>query len=738
MQRSRGRMKWILSAALLRTLGPTRNRDRLVHRIARQTTVIVASRRSCDGSSLRLQSNTNEVRPGGTDLRPILRLSILACFVPLMGLSACSDGSGHPSAVPTNSSGAPTITTQPTNQTVTAPAAATFIVSANGTPPLSYQWQNAATGADIVGATSSIYTTSPTNTGETGMTFQVVVSSTAGSITSSAVTLTVNPAQQIPPNSVTVLTYHNDNGRTGQNLNETTLTTSNVNSTSFGLLGSATVDGPVDAEPLYVGSLTVNGAVHNVLFVVTENDSVYAFDADTLTSLWHQSVLGSNETSSNTVDGCDQVTPTIGITSTPVIDLAAGAHGTIFLVAMTRDSSGNYHQRLHALDLATGSEQSQLNSPTTIQATFSGQTFDPEQYEERSSLLLLNGVIYMGWTSHCDDTPYTGWVMGYSESTLQQTSVVNVTPNGSQGGIWMAGAGLAADSSGNIYFLDGNGTFDSTSGALQSGGDYGNAFVKLSTAGGTLRVSDFFATHDAVANSNMDRDLGSGGALVLPDLKDGSGTTWHLAVGTGKNAVAAPLNRIYVVNRDSMGKFNPSNDNAIYQEVTSNGLDSDTGVYAMPAYFNNTVYYGAVDDNLRAFSIVNAKLVAPAGSASAASFEYPGTTPSISANGSSNGIVWAVENGNIGVLHAYEATNLATELYNSAQAGSRDQFTDNKFVTPMIANGKVYVGTPSSVAVFGLLSESAKLLRKSHPSSEQRPPFPAHKVPHPGSSTPGN
>jgi hypothetical protein len=316
--------------------------------------------------------------------------------------------------------------------------------------------------------------------------------------------------------------------------------------------------------------------------------------------------------------------------------------------------------------------------------------------------------------------------------------VVNVTPNGSQGGIWMAGAGLAADSSGNIYFLDGNGTFDSTSGALQSGGDYGNAFVKLSTAGGTLRVSDFFATHDAVANSNMDRDLGSGGALVLPDLKDGSGTTWHLAVGTGKNAVAAPLNRIYVVNRDSMGKFNPSNDNAIYQEVTSNGLDSDTGVYAMPAYFNNTVYYGAVDDNLRAFSIVNAKLVAPAGSASAASFEYPGTTPSISANGSSNGIVWAVENGNIGVLHAYEATNLATELYNSAQAGSRDQFTDNKFVTPMIANGKVYVGTPSSVAVFGLLSESAKLLRKSHPSSEQRPPFPAHKVPHPGSSTPGN
>jgi hypothetical protein len=632
----------------------------------------------------------------------------------------------------------PTITAQPTNQTVTAPAAATFTVIASGTPPPSYQWQNAATGADIVGATSPIYTTSPTNTGETGMTFQVVVSSTAGSTTSSAVTLTVNPAQQIPPNGVAVLTYHNDNGRTGQNLNETTLTTSNVNSTNFGLLGSAAVDGPVDAEPLYVGSLTLKGAVHNVLFVVTENDSVYAFDADTFASLWHQSVLGSNETPSNEVDGCDQVTPTIGITSTPVIDVTGGAHGTIFVVAMSKDSGGNYHQRLHALDLTTGSEQSQLNSPTTIQATFSAQIFNPEQYEERSGLLLLNGVIYMGWTSHCDVGSYNGWVMGYSESTLQQTSVVNVTPNGSQGGIWMAGAGLAADSSGNIYFLDGNGTFDSTPGALQANGDYGNAFIKLSAVGGALSVSDFFAAHDTVANSNADRDLGSGGALVLPDLKDASGTIHHLGVGTGKIAVASPLNRIYVVNRDSMGKFNASNDSAIYQEVTTNGLDSDTGVFAMPAYFNNTVYYGAVDDNLRAFSIVNALLVTPAGSASAASFGYPGTTPSISANGTSNGIVWAVQNGNSGVLHAYDATNLATELYNSTQAGNRDQFTDNKFITPMIANGKVYVGTPNSVAVFGLLSDSAKLLRKSHPTNVQRGRLPMHKVPHPGSSTPGN
>ena len=256
---------------------------------------------------------------------------------------------------------------------------------------------------------------------------------------------------------------------------------------------------------------------------------------------------------------------------------------------MSKDSGGNYHQRLHALDLTTGSEQSQLNSPTTIQATFSAQIFNPEQYEERSGLLLLNGVIYMGWTSHCDVGSYNGWVMGYSESTLQQTSVVNVTPNGSQGGIWMAGAGLAADSSGNIYFLDGNGTFDSTPGALQANGDYGNAFIKLSIAGGALSVSDFFAAHDTVANSNADRDLGSGGALVLPDLKDASGTIHHLGVGTGKIAVASPLNRIYVVNRDSMGKFNASNDSAIYQEVTTNGLDSDTGVFACLLYTSRCV-----------------------------------------------------------------------------------------------------------------------------------------------------
>jgi hypothetical protein len=351
----------------------------------------------------------------------------------------------------------------------------------------------------------------------------------------------------------------------------------------------------------------------------------------------------------------------------------------------------------------------------------------------------------MAWTSHCDSGSYAAWVMGYSESTLQRTSAINLTPNGGGGGIWMAGAGLAADSSGNIYFLDGNGSFDSTQGALQASGDYGNAFIKLSTPGGNLSVTDFFATHDTVLNSSHDQDLGSGGALVLPDLKDGTGTTRHLAVGTGKSDFTSNTTVMFIVNRDSMGKFNSGNDNAIYQEINGNftgsshtGLNSDTGVFSMPAYFNNTVYYGAVDDNLRAFSITNALLGTSASSSSSASFEYPGATPSVSANGTANGIVWAVENQGTGILHAYDATNLANELYNSNQAGNRDQFSDNKFITPMIANGKVYVGTPGSVVMFGLLNQGENLLRKSFPANDHHRRLPPLKAPRPGSSTPGN
>lgn len=608
---------------------------------------------------------------------------------------------------------APTITTQPQNQTVTIGQTATFMVVASGVPAPTYQWQTVINnnGTNISGATSATYSIASTTASESGTQLRVIVSNPAGSQTSNVVTLTVNAAAS--SNNVTVLTYHNDIGRTGQNLKETTLTTSNVNSASFGLLGSIPVDGLVDAEPLYVSNMKISGGTHNVLFVATENDSVYAFDADTFAQLWHNALLnGTSETPPTTTDvgSCGQVSPAVGIISTPVIDLTAGANGTIFVVAMSIDGNGNFFQRLHALDLSTGNEQT--GSPSVITGIFPNQngqtTFAPGQYEQRTGLLLLNGVIYMAWSSHCDEMPYTGWVMGYNESSLQQTSTLNVTPNGMEGGIWMSGGGLAADSSGNIYFLDGNGTFDTTlSSSLPINGDYGNSFIKLSTANTQLAVADYFSMFDTVNQSNNDRDLGSGGVVVLPDLTDAQGNTQHLAVGAGKADAIAGQTVIYVVNRDSMGKFNPISDTGIYQEFAP-GITG--AISSTPAYFNGTIYYGAVGDSLKAFKITNALLGTSPSSLSPAAFGFPGTTPSVSANGSANGIVWAMENGSsVGTLHAYDAANLANELYNSNQAaGARDQFSTNsscKFVTPMIANGKVYVGTATGVVVFGLLNQ---------------------------------
>ena len=592
---------------------------------------------------------------------------------------------------------APSIATQPSGQSVTVGQTATFSVAATGTAPLSYQWQKGTT--PITGATSASYTTPVTISSDDGSQFQVVVSNSAGSKTSNPATLTVNAAGS----STDVLTYHNDIARTGQNLNETVLTTSNVTSAKFGKLGLYSVDGLVDGQPLYASNVAVPGnGTHNLLIAATEHDSVYAFDADSGTTIWHTWMLKAGETTSDN-RGCDQVTPEIGVTSTPVIDRTRGANGVVYVVAMSKDGSGNYHQRLHALDLALGTEL--FSGPVDVQAKYPGTgdnsdgtnvIFDPGQYEERAGVLLLNGVLYTGWASHCDIRPYTGWIIAYDPATLAQTSVLNVTPNGNEGSIWMSGAGLAADSSGNIYFLDANGDFDTilNSSGFPSNGDYGNAFIKVTTSGG-LAVTDYFEMDNEASENGSDTDLGSGGAMVLPDLNDGSGHTMHLAVGAGKDA------NLYVVNRDSMGKFNPNNNNSIYQELAG-ALPG--GVFAMPAYFNNTVYYGSVGSPIQAFTITNAKLSTSATAHTANTFGYPGATPSVSANGASNGIVWAIENSGTAVLHAYDAGTL-NELYNSNQAsGSRDHFgAGNKFMTPTIVNGKVFVGTPTGVAAFGLL-----------------------------------
>lgn len=498
-----------------------------------------------------------------------------------------------------------------------------------------------------------------------------------------------------PTEHTDVTTYKYDLSRSGQNLTESILTQANVNAANFALLRFLSVDGNVDAQPLYLSNLTIGSTTHNVVYVATENDSVYAFDSDTGSVLWHRSLLGSGESPSDPVDGCGQITPQIGVTSTPVIDRAAGTHGILFAVAMSKNGSGGYFQRLHALDVTTGAEL--LKGPVTISARFSAAgattSFDSQQYAERAALLLSQGRVYLSFTSHCDSQPYSGWVMAYGETTLAQTAVFNAGPNSGGGGpaIWMAGGGPAADAAGNVYLLTANGGFETTlnAGGFPSGADYGNSFLKLS--GTTLAVMDYFAMKNEVSESAADEDLGSGGILLLPDVSDSSGTTRHLAVGAGKDG------NLYVVSRDSMGKFNSASNN-IWQELDG-ALPG--GIWSTPAYFNQTVYFGPVSSPLVAFTLSGAKLAA--GSSTSTSFPYPGTSAVVSANGTSNAIVWAHENSNPAVLHAYDATNLAHELYNSSQAANgRDHFgAGNKFITPVVADGKVFVGTTDGVAVFG-------------------------------------
>jgi hypothetical protein len=609
-----------------------------------------------------------------------------------LALVACGGGDAASTAAV-----APAITAQPTAQSVLVGQTATFTVTAAGTAPLAYQWQR--NGTPIAGATTSSYTTSAAALADNGAVFVVVVSNAAGSTSSNSAALAVSVTAPAAV-ATDVATSKNDQARTGQNLTESILTPANVNATMFGLLRVLAVDGKVDAQPLYLSQLTLGGSVHNVVFIATEHDSVYAMDAATGATLWHISVLLQGEAPSDTRN-CSQVTPEIGITATPVIDRAAAPHGVMYVVAMSKDASAIYHQRLHALDVTTGAEL--FGGPKEISATYpiaGGATtsFDGGQYEERAALLLSQGVIYTSWTSHCDFTPYTGWIIAYDQMTLAQKSVLNVAPNSGGGGpaIWMAGGGPSADAAGDIYLLTANGVFETTLDAqgFPNKQDYGNSFLKLAPAGAALGVADYFTMWNEVAESNSDTDLGSGGQMLLPDLNDESNTVRHLVVGAGKDG------NIYVVNRDAMGKFNASA-NQIWQELDG-ALPG--GVWSTPAYFNNAVYYADVGGSLKAFGITSAKLSSAPTSQTSTSFAYPGTSPSVSANGTSNAILWSAENANPAVLHAYDATNLARELYNSNQAANgRDNVAaGNKFITVTVADGKVFLGTVNSVGVFGL------------------------------------
>jgi hypothetical protein len=502
---------------------------------------------------------------------------------------------------------------------------------------------------------------------------------------------------------VDVDTWHNDNARTGQNASEAILTPGKVNSSNFGELFQVALDGKVDAEPLYASAVSIqNQGKHNVVYAGTEHDSVYAFDADNGKILWKVSVLEAGETPSDPRN-CSQVVPEIGITATPVIDRTKGL---LYVAAMSKDAAGNYYQRLHALSLASGQDLFKELVQATTPGTGDGSsndivTFAPEQYKERPGLLQVGSTLYTSWGSHCDHRPYSGWVLAYSTETGKQTGAFNFAPNGSDAAPWNAGAGPAADAAGNVFVSLGNGTFDTTptGQGFPSLGDFGNAVVKLSPGSEGLQATDYWTMYNSNSESGVDTDLGSGGLMLLPGQVDVNGVTRKLAVAAGKDS------NLYVLDQTNLGKFDPTSNATLYQELP--GALSN-GVWASPAYFNGHIYYGSVNSVLRSFDLKSARVSSSPSSSTAETFTYPGTTPSVSSYGTQNGIVWAVENSSPAVLHAYDTGNLAVEFYNSNQAPlGRDHFGNgNKFITPTIANGKVYVGTPNSVAVFGILPQN--------------------------------
>ena len=500
---------------------------------------------------------------------------------------------------------------------------------------------------------------------------------------------------------VKVTTYQYNNQRTGVNNSETILTPMNVNSASFGKLFSQLVDGDIYGQPLYMPNVTINGVAHNVVYVATENDSVYAFDADSNAGtnaqpLWQTSFLSPGVTTVSD-NLCTDIKPVYGVTGTSVIDPSTN---TLYVVSLTLENNGSsYVERLHALDITTGAEK--RGSPIVISAsiTVPGQstvTFDTQWENQRAGLLFYNGVVYIAFGAHCDAGDWRGWILGYSYngSVLTQVFVFSTEPssvNGSGGGIWMSGQGLAMDSGSNLFVGTGNGQFDTN---VTPPINFGDSILRIDLSKGPT-VQDYFTPSIQAKLDSQNQDLGSGGIAILPDQ---SGPNPHLAVTADK------YQTIYVVNRDNLGQFNSTSD-----QIVQTLKFGSARMFSSPIYFNGKVYFSGSHDVVRAYTITNGLLSTSSTDQAGDLFSFPGSVPTISANGTSNAILWTLESdkfstGGPAVLFAYDPTNLsAGSLYNSNQNASRDNPGGAiKFAVPTVANGKVYVGAEGQFSVYGL------------------------------------
>jgi hypothetical protein len=581
-----------------------------------------------------------------------------------------------------------TMSVSPTAAAITLTRTQQFTATVPGGGAATWTVDGIPNGNSTVGTISStgLYTA-----GGAGA-HSIVASSVANSTQTAAATVAVTDLAG-------VYSYHNDLSRDGVNSQEYALTTANVTS-SFGKLASCAVDGAVYAQPLWIANVTIGAAKHNVVFVATQHDGLFAFDADSVpcAMLWTASLIdaahgasaGETSVPGNLVgQGDGDIQPEVGVTGTPVIDPVAGI---LYVVSTSVNSAQTtFYQRLHAIDLTTGNEKT--GSPIVIAATVSGTgyggsspSFSAQQENQRPGLALANGNVYIAWASHEDTDPWYGWVMAYqyNGTAFTQSAAFNTAPNAGRGGVWMSGGAPAVDSSGNLYVSTGNGPFDAND-STPPYNDYGDSLLQLSAS---LGVNQYFTPSDQLNDATYDKDFGAGGATVLADLPAGSSVTHTLVCG-GKDGT------LYVLNRDVLGEF------GVVPPVQAIPLGH--GLFSTAALWNGYMFVGPAGGSLLAYQLTPADAQFSLTSMSSQTYAWPGATPSISASGAQNGLVWALDTNSYctaqstscgpAVLHAYDATDLATELWNSSTNPLDVAGNAVKFTVPTVANGRVYVGT---------------------------------------------